>query len=298
MGRIERLTLIRDPRGIAQVARDLFANVPVSIGVRAPDDSWTRTRLHCGGTLFIPEQAVLDPNRGDPQESIVKTYAAPRLLLVGCAVDDRHLRFDLVFVPLRPAGIVATATAEEMVIPSGPHTVHITREPRQTKSGQRQNGRKSVTAAGRLEFGAIHVRGKLARPLDPQRLHRLREPARIAEAAEAMFNGLPVAIVVEARDRDPEVLVTHFHGIELTWRDDGDEPSSEFHRAAERPEQIVEGIHVEGLTPHESDVNVTMVAMPFTVPDRAEGVIKDEHLFIKSGHRSMAIVDLQRLEMA
>src|SRR5690606_26820377 len=104
LGRIERLTLIRDPRGIAQVARDLFANVPVSIGVRAPDDSWTRTRLHCGGTLFIPEQAVLDPNRGDPQESIVKTYAAPRLLLVGCAVDDRHLRFDLVFVPLRPAG--------------------------------------------------------------------------------------------------------------------------------------------------------------------------------------------------
>ena len=143
MDRIERLTLIRDPRGIAQVARDLFANVPVSIGVRAPDDSWTQTRLHCGGTLFIPEQAVLDPNRGDPRESIVKTYAAPRFLLVGGAVDDRHLRFDLVFVPLRPAGIVATATAEEMVIPSGPHTVHITREPRQTKSGQRQNGRKA-----------------------------------------------------------------------------------------------------------------------------------------------------------
>ena len=45
-------------------------------------------------------------------------------------------------------------------------------------------------------------------------------------------------------------------------------------------------------------MHVTMVAMPFTVPDRAEGVIKDEHLFIKSGHRSMAIVDLQRLEMA
>ena len=65
------VTLIRDP-AIAQVARDLFANVLVSIGVRAPDDPDPNSPA-LRRYAFIPEQAVLDPNRGDPQESIVKT---------------------------------------------------------------------------------------------------------------------------------------------------------------------------------------------------------------------------------
>lgn len=289
---ITQRNLIQEPRSIARIARELFSNAPISIAVDGPDQSHTSARLLCGGVLFLPEREVTRPEERVRPASLMKTYTAPKLLVVGCTVDKLSFHFDFVFVPLRPTGVVGTATREELIIPSGPHTVHITREKSTRQAGnRRQIGTKPVQ---RLEFGVAHVGGKMARPVETKRYDKVHGATEIAHTAESMFNGMPVAIILEVRGQEPEVLVTYFHSIELAWSHD---IPTHGQRANIDWDQFASGLCVQGLTLHEQDIQLTTVDMPLEMPERTKAIIKDEHLFITNGDWSLSIIALQQLEM-
>lgn len=293
---IKRRSLIREPSGVAKVARDLFENSSISIAVRAPDETRTWTRLRCGGTLFIPEQEVAAT---DPATiPTVKTYTAPKLLLVGCDVSEQGFHFDFIFIPLRPAGVVGTATSQDLVIESGRNTIHITREPVNRKTSRNRAKHNGMGFSGRLEHGVAHVSGQLFRPLHTDRLDSLHSATDIAYTAEAMFGGMPVAIILESHDREPVVLVTYFQSLDFMLRDENDiemEPPGSYGEADW--DQFASGIFIEGLTLHETDLHFNSIALPLPMPERTEGVIQDEHLFVTGENWSMSIVALKHLEM-